>query len=192
MQKRLIAIIAAVMGVFLLFSCDGGSPNEPAGGAPKPAPGLTDVDPEPNDSSVLIGMGMGITATFDKNMDPAADDSFVVYGSLTGKLAGVYSGGGSDTLRFDPAADYQFGEEIEVILTDLLASTDGVFIGSPFVFRFRAEARPGSGDFEAAPPVGGKTGTSALATGDWDGDGDLDLASANFGANIVDALENQP
>ena len=190
MQKRLIFKIVVLMGVLSLFSCDGGSKNELGGGPPKPAPVLTDVEPEVNDSSVLIGIGVGITATFDKNMEPAAADSFMVYGSLTGKLDGVYSGGGTDTLRFDPAADYQFGEEIEVILTDMLMSTDGGFFAASFVYRFRAEARPGSGNFEAAPPIAAQAGTSALAVGDWDGDGYLDLASANFSANQVSLLFN--
>ena len=50
----------------------------------------------------------------------------------------------------------------------------------------------GAGDFTAADTVSGQTDTRALAAGDWDGDGDLDLASANFGANTVDVLKNQP
>jgi hypothetical protein len=135
-------------------------------------------------------VGSGITATFDQKMDPADAGTFVVYGSLTAKLAGVYSGGGSDTLRFDPDAGFKIGEEIEVILTDLLTSTDGLSLEAPVVYRFRAETLGGSGIFTAADSVAGQTNTSALAAGDWDGDGDVDLASANNGADRVDILEN--
>jgi hypothetical protein len=58
------------------------------------------------------------------------------------------------------------------------------------VYRFRAETLGGTGDFTAVLTILGQTNTSGLASGDWDGDGDLDLASANFGGNRVDILEN--
>ena len=191
MKNLLIFILVVFMNILMLLSCGGGgSPNEFAGDRAKNAPELTDVDPEPNDRSVLVGSG--ITATFDQNMNPATAANFVVYGSLTGKLAGVYSGGGSDSLRFDPdaGADFKIGEEIEVILTDLLISTDDLFLESPFVYRFRAEVRGASGDFAAAASVAGQLGASALAAGDWDGDGNLDLAVANTSASQVNILEN--
>ena len=38
--------------------------------------------------------------------------------------------------------------------------------------------------------VGGQSGTSGLIVGDWNGDGNLDLASANFSANQVRILSN--
>jgi hypothetical protein len=182
-----------LMSIWVLYSCGGGgSDNEFTGGPPQNIPELTDVDPPANDSSVAVGSA--ITAFFDRNMEPATADSFVVYGSFTGKLDGDYFGGGSDTLQFKLLAGsaFKFGEEVEVILTDLLASTDGVFFEPPFVYRFRAEARGGSGDFTSAGSVAGQVGTRALAAGDWDGNGDLDLASANFGVNTVDVLKNQP
>ena len=50
----------------------------------------------------------------------------------------------------------------------------------------------GIGDFTAVDTIGGQTNAQALAAGDWDGDDDLDLAVANFGASRVDILENQP
>ena len=189
MKNHLTLMLMVSASVLVMFSCSsGGSQNESASGSTKSAPELDSVNPEANDSSVLIASG--ITATFDHKMDPAAAGTFVVYGSLTGLLSGVYSGGGSDTLRFDPAAGFKIGEEIEVILTDLLTSSDGLFLESPVVYRFRAEALGGIGNFTAADSVVGQTNASALSGGDWDGDGDLDLASANNGASRVDILIN--
>jgi hypothetical protein len=194
MKSKILVLmmLAAFLSLFIFGGCNSGGgsgSNEvayPIGQSPK----LENVDPSANDSSVLVGSG--ITATFDQDMDPATVGNFVVYGSLTGKLSGVYSGGGSDTLRFDPdaGADFKIGEEIEVILTDLLTSTDGLSLESPVVYRFRAEARGGSGDFTEADTVAGQLNVSGLAAGDWDGDGDLDLAVANNGASQVSILEN--
>ncbi|HSM89408.1 MAG TPA: VCBS repeat-containing protein, partial [Desulfobacterales bacterium] len=47
-----------------------------------------------------------------------------------------------------------------------------------------------AGIFTVAGTVAGQTGATALVAGDWDGDGALDLAVANFGANQVAILEN--
>lgn len=190
MRTRLVFNLAISASLLIFLSCSsGGSSNKPAAAAPN-APELTDVDPEVNDPSALLGAV--IITTFDQNMEPAAVDTFVVYGTQTGKLTGAYAGGGTDTLSFDPDFGFKIGEEIEIILTDSLSSTGGLFLDAPVVYRFRAETRPGSGNFTTGDSVGSQTNTSGLASGDWDGDGDLDLASANFGASTVSVLENQP
>ena len=171
-----------------LAACDGTSKDtSPAAGS---EPNLTGLDPEANDSSVLLGSA--ITATFDKNMVSGSPNTFVVYGSQTGKLNGIYSGGGSETLLFNPNNGFKIGEEIEVALTSFLMSTDGVSLELPVVYRFRAETLDGSGSFTVADTIGGQTGASALAAGDLDGDGDLDLAVANFGNSTVGILQNDP
>jgi len=54
------------------------------------------------------------------------------------------------------------------------------------------ETLDGTGDFAVENTISDQIGASTLAAGDWDGDGNLDLAVANFGANRVDVLGNQP
>jgi hypothetical protein len=190
MDKNVMQKILILLAALILFACGGGSGGSSDGGPTANPPELTSVDPAANDSSVLAGAL--ISATFDKNMDAGADSTFVVYGSQTGKLFGIYTGGGSDTLSFDADDRFKAGEEIEVILTDLLTSTDGQFLESPIVYRFRAEAIVGTGDFTLADTILGQTGVQALVAGDWDGDGDLDLAAANSNNNEVAILRNDP
>ena len=180
--------ILILLAALSLFACGGGSGGSPEGGPAANPPELTGLNPAANDSSVLLGSP--ITATFDKNMSSGSDSTFVLYGSQTGKLDGTYMGGGSDTLSFDAANQFKAGEEIEVILTDFLTSTEGFSLESPIVYRFRAETLGGTGDFTAADTVSGQTNVRALAAGDWDGDGDLDLAAANSGTSVVAILEN--
>jgi hypothetical protein len=190
MGKNIMLKILILLAALSFFACGGGSGGSPDGGPTASPPELTDLDPAANDSSVLVGSP--ITATFDKNMRAGLDSTFVVYGSQTGKLGGIYMGGGSNILSFDADIGFKAGEEIEVILTDLLTSTDGLSLESPFVYRFRAEAIVGTGDFTPADTISGQTGVQALVAGDWDGDGDLDLAAANSNNNEVAILRNDP
>ena len=186
-----ISIISLLLSLNLV-ACDGGSSNgsSPGAGSIESAPNLTGLDPEANDSSVL--QMSDVSATFDKKMVSGSPNTFVVYGSQTGKLAGIYSGGGSETLRFDSNNKFKIAEEVEVTLTNSLTSTDGVSLELPIVYRFRAETLGGTGRFRVADTIEGQTGARALAAGDWDGDGDLDLAVSNFSTKNVSILENDP
>jgi hypothetical protein len=121
MDKNIMIKILLLLSLLSLLACDSSSGSSPDRGADEDPPELEDVDPAANDSSALVGAA--ITATFDKDMRSGSDSTFVVYGSQTGKLAGTYTGGGSDTLQFDPDDGFKIGEEIEVILTDSLTST---------------------------------------------------------------------
>ena len=184
MQKILI-----LLSLFSLLACGGSSGGSQNAGHAAGPPELTSLNPAPNDSSVLLASS--ITAMFDKSMNSGSPSTFVVYGSQTGKLlGGTYTGGGSDTLSFAAGSSFKVGEEIEVILTDMLTSTGGVSLESPFVYRFRAETLGGTGNFTVGDTVSGQTDIRALVAGDWDGDGDLDLAAANFSDSLVAVLRN--
>ncbi len=113
-------------------------------------------------------------------MNVGTSGTFVVQGSVTGKISGSYGGGGTTTLSFDPTNDFQPGEEIEVSLTTTLQSTGGFNPTNPYVFRFLAAAGTGPAQFLAARNFGtGSDNTWSIAFGDADGDGDLDVALAN-------------
>jgi hypothetical protein len=49
----------------------------------------------------------------------------------------------------------------------------------------------GTEDFTAADEVLNQPNVQALMAGKWDGDGNLDLAAANFGTDPVGILKNQ-
>ncbi len=150
-------------------------------------PEVTALLPDANESSVFLTDP--ISATFDKTMNAAEATSFVAHGAFTGKLTGTYSGAGTATLSFSPSAGFKAGEEIEVTLTDALSSTAGR-PAIPFVYRFRAEVLSGSGVLISADSVDSQNDVRGVVAGDWDADGDLDLAAANFGANSVTILRN--
>jgi hypothetical protein len=189
MDKDILQKILILLSALILFACGGGSGSSSQQGGPAASPPeLTDLNPEANDSSVPVDSL--IAAIFDKDMDEGEESTFVVYGSQTGKLSGTYTGGGSDTLNFNSDNRFKAGEEIEVILTDMLTSTDGQFLELPFVYSFRAQAMGGIVVFTQTGTVLDQTNVQALVAGDWDGDGDLDLAAANYGVSSVNILKN--
>ncbi|MDB4442776.1 hypothetical protein N9219_05090, partial [bacterium] len=104
--------------------------------------------------------------------------------------SGLYTGGRSLTLVFNPDFAFKTSELLDVILTGSLKATDGTSLAPPFVYRFRAEALAGTGVFTAGDTISGMTGARGLATGDWDDDGDSDLAVANFSNSRVAILKN--
>jgi hypothetical protein len=168
-----------------LCACSGAS-SEPSS-LPDSAPAIIALLPDANESTVFLTDP--ITATYDAAMAPADAASFAVHGGFTGTLAGTYAGGGTTTLSFTPSNGFIAGEEIEVTLTDGLSSSAGS-AAAPFVYRFRAEVLSGSGSFSGVADVAGQTDVRGVAAGDWDADGNLDLAAANFGASSVAILQN--
>ena len=180
--------ILALVCLFSFVACDGsGGGSGDAGSAPNP-PQVTGINPAANDSSV--NLGNSIAATFDKGMNVGSAGTFVVYGNKTGKLTGLYTGGKSQTLIFNPDFAFKISEVLEIILTGALTATDGASLAPPFVYRFRAEALAGTGVFTAGDTISGMTGARGLAAGDWDDDGDSDLAVANFSNSRVAILKN--
>ncbi len=183
MDRDSLLKILILMFLSLVLSCDNSSSSSSGGGPVAGAPKLLSADPAINDSSAAVGLN--ITVTFDKDMNPGSATSFVVHGSQSGKLSGTYMGGGSPILAFNPDQGFKPGEQIEVILTGSLTATDGRPFW-PFVYRFRAESQSQTAPtFIAQPALTSLAGAFALASGDWDGNGDPDLAVAIPGANKV-------
>ena len=114
--------------------------------------------------------------------------SFAVHGFQSGRnRADGYGGVGTSLVRAPggPNGSYFPGEEVEVTLTTALGAT------SPVVARYRVAATGGSGVFEGGATHDLGSGPASIAVGDLDGDGKLDLVTANAEADSVSVLLNQ-
>jgi hypothetical protein len=174
--------------LFLLISvlvafCNGGGED----GSSEPQ--VISLDPEANALAALADSI--IMATFSQSMNSGDSSTFVVHGSMSGKLPGTYSGGGSATLAFDPNNIFKPGEEVEVTLTAGLTATDGVSLASPLVYRFLTEVGgTGNANFVSTAIFAVGDTPRSLTAGDLDGDADLDLAVANQNGFDVTVLLN--
>ncbi|HEX6940948.1 MAG TPA: VCBS repeat-containing protein [Longimicrobiales bacterium] len=110
--------------------------------------------------------------------------TFAVHGFQSGRVGGAYDGVGSSLVRAPaaPGGDFFPGEEVEVTLTTDLGGT------KPVVARYRVAATSGSGSFMAGIAYDVGMGPVSVALGDLNGDGDLDLVTANQTSHTVSVL----
>ena len=151
-----------------------------------PAPGsgtdfiITGHTPTKNELDVAANSS--IVVQFSDNINGATIDnnSFNVDGSMIGKIAGSYSGGGTNTITFDPASNFEYGEVINVTLTSGIQSTGGDPLAAPYTWQFVVQAVDGPGTFlDSGQRLGGGVKNRDLALGDVDNDGDIDAFVTN-------------
>jgi len=79
---------------------------------------------------------------------------------------------------------------VSVTLTTGITSAAGDPLISPYAWSFTAEVAGGSGEFQAKTDYETGANPYSVFSADLDGDGDLDLATANYGSNTVSVLLN--
>jgi hypothetical protein len=141
-------------------------------------------------SSVSPGAGSTIAsnavlqANFSQIMNGAlaSYSSFAVNGSQSGRAfrTGSFTGGGTATLQ-SPAGAFLAGEEVVVALTPkLLGSAVAGARVCPYVYQYRTAAGIASGSFTLGTPVAAvDSAPQAIAVGDFNEDGKLDVVVAN-------------
>ncbi|HEX7051070.1 MAG TPA: VCBS repeat-containing protein [Longimicrobiales bacterium] len=113
--------------------------------------------------------------------------TFAVHGFQSGRPGLTDYGGVGMSLVFaaGPGGDFFPGEEVEVTVTT------GVGASAPIVARYRVAASDGSGTFVGGMTYGVGDGSRSVVLGDLNGDGDLDMAMANWVDTTVSVLLNQ-
>ncbi|MBD1211072.1 MAG: VCBS repeat-containing protein, partial [Ignavibacteria bacterium] len=155
----------------------------------------------PSGSPVKVPMNTvptGISVTFSQNAtaatftDPTARNVMKVFGTTSrGYRSGQGFSGAGATMTFTTTANFNPGEQVWVSVTNA-QSTGGAFT-RPFVMGFRTRAGTGPANFSTqttGSPFAVGTNPLSVAFGDVDGDGDLDVATANRGSNDVSVLLN--
>ena len=109
-------------------------------------------------------------------------------GGLRTGRSGTTTVNGS-TVRFQPTFSWQPGETVQTVLTTTVQNSAGLFLSRPRVQQFTAATAGGSGRFAPGSDVS-TTFTESIATADLDGDGDLDLLTAQYHGNSVNVQFN--
>jgi len=151
----------------------------------QPAPQIVSTSPGQNELNVPGYTN--ITAIFDVDMDVSTlhDTNFVVHARSTGLHYDYHS----FTATLDPENDFMVGELVTVTLTTDIRSAGGAPLEQGYTWSFTVVATGGSGIFILDSQYPMSLPMAELAA-DLDGDGDLDLATANAWVDLVTVLTN--
>ncbi|MFD2719003.1 FG-GAP-like repeat-containing protein [Hymenobacter monticola] len=156
-----------------------------------PLAGPTAYVPARNALAVARNATVGLT--FPAAMGTGTAGNLRVFGNqLRGRRPGVLTGGGTASLSFDPDQDFAPGEQISVSLPATMQTTTGGIVRKQ-VYQFTAATGgPGGGAYRAGTDVLLGQFATAVAVGDLDNDGDLDIITAPYssGASLTVQLNN--
>jgi len=144
--------------------------------------------------SPLIGTPAGTSqsfgATFSQTMNLASASfaTFVGNGTQSGRTFRTGSYSGAQTLT-SPTGTFFPGEHVEIALTPKLlgSATPGSRV-CPYVYRYRVSTGTASGTFVAGTPFAVDSAPFAIATGDFDGDGKLDVVAVGSGKKLATTI----
>lgn len=144
------------------------------------AANVTSVSPTVNRNNVATSSD--IVVTFDASVPAAAVNTanFVVNGAQSGRIAGVLTGGGTNTITFNPTRDFKAGEVVTITLTSGLGLPS-----SGYTWQFTVAAAAVVPAFTTIPPVAtNATIAYEVYPIDLDGDGDVDMLSVALNGGV--------
>ncbi|MGI4760252.1 MAG: FG-GAP-like repeat-containing protein [Janthinobacterium lividum] len=147
---------------------------------------ITAVVPAAN--AQVVARATPFSITFDQPLVAASAAALQVYsaqrgGRLTLANPATMSG---NTLRFaPPAAGFLPGEKVTSVVTTATKGTTGVLLANPYVSQFTIATAPGTGTFAAKTDYATGEGPYKVALGDMNGDGLLDMVTANYTAYTI-------
>ncbi len=132
-------------------------------------------------SNIQIGF-TEVMNTGSLTVDPYPTATIRAYGAETGQIstnAGVSFSNGNRRITLNPTADFRAGEMISVSVTTSMLSSAGLNATQAYVYQFRATSGVATVKFATSNTTFGAS-TYSADMGDLNGDGNLDILTANF------------
>lgn len=155
------------------------------------------VDPLPN--STGSGWLPEVTIDFTRRVNPAdvTPANFSITGTLSGPApSSLVAEAAGRTVKILPGWDsyrtFSAGERVEVVVTRMVRSADGLTIQTPNVTNFRTLAQRGDGTFTPLPPMPAGSSVVGAAAGDLNGDWKPDLVTVGTDGKLTLFLNTTP
>ncbi len=145
-------------------------------------PSITDRSPAANTTAAISTATIDITFSSEPKATTATGSHIRIFGSQTGLLSTRGSFSGGQERSFDPDVNFKAGELISISVFDV-ENTFNIAMDSPEVYSFRVAACSGTAQFDGTSL--GTAGGQAVATGDLDGDGDLDALLVGSSVHLL-------
>ena len=150
------------------------------------------VTPVPNQNIVAANTTITVKFAFDVNTATLSNVTLIVNASLSGPHISTFNYNSSTkTATITPNIAFKPGDIVTVTLKRGIKSTTGDSLLSPFLWSFTIQASIGAaGKFtqSSTPSVG--SSPYSVTSGDFNGDGLLDIAVANYSSSTVSILLN--
>lgn len=144
----------------------------------------------PAQNHLNVGCSTNISAVFNTDMDSTSLTplSFRINGALTGTQPGMIAyDSTAKTVTINPNADFRPGELITSVLTKSIQSITGDSIDG-FAWQFTTKVSKGSGRYSTPTSYNAGDMPSCVITGDFNFDGNLDLAVTDEFSDRVSIL----
>ncbi|MCP4711857.1 MAG: hypothetical protein GY869_24825, partial [Planctomycetes bacterium] len=133
----------------------------------------------PDANALAVAVGSDIVVQFSESIAGATISAatFNVDGSHSGQIGGAFSGGGTNTITFNPDDDFQPSEVVTVTLTKGVENMGGIPMDDPVTWQFIAASGSNNGVFSTLIEIGDFVqGADDLVVTDLDRDGNPDVA----------------
>ncbi|HRG57764.1 MAG TPA: FG-GAP-like repeat-containing protein, partial [Bacteroidia bacterium] len=139
-------------------------------------PMVTGLSPVQNDNCFTTTSNL--VYTFNTAMSNTATNAanYKINGFKKGLYTATASGATTNTITYNPTANFKPGERVMVTLTTNMQSTNLVNMNNPLVYEFVAKAGVGPATFLSEPIAGVTAGTAGdIGVADFNGDGNQDF-----------------
>ncbi|OUJ67422.1 FG-GAP-like repeat-containing protein, partial [Hymenobacter crusticola] len=128
--------------------------------------------------------------TYTLGNNPTVQGATKVFSQQAGGLRAGVTTVNSNVLTFNPDADFKAGEKVSATFTKGIQRETGENLVIPRVLQFITATNPSTGTFGGGSEVAVTERRQNIVTGDLDGDGDVDLASASSNRTVSVRFNN--